>query len=312
MLQLLTRGKKRRRRSRGGSGIPVLGVVLRWFTPGLTLTGVIAFLGALLTGNIDLSSLESLRGSTEPVYEEPLAQTLPPEMRGPDVTLPARPKSNIAPVSLQRPASNNHATITHGNRPGDAIRIGSFNIQVFGETKSSKPDVMQHIARIVSYFDVLGIQEIRGDSNAIMGRLLGALRSQGLRYQAVTSPPIGRTSQTESYGFIWDPDRVKLVPQSQYVVGDGEGQNDLLHREPMVATFEAVSRWPSRAPFRFTVINMHTDPDEVAGPGPYNELNVLDDVFRRVRDFEWHSFGEEDFILLGDLNVAVKGLAELG
>ncbi len=59
------------------------------------------------------------------------------------------------------------------------------------------------------------------------------------------------------------------------------------------------------------MINVHTDPDKVSPKNPQNEINVLDDVFVRVRQYEYETAGEEDCILVGDLNVATAGLQEL-
>ena len=123
-------------------------------------------------------------------------------------------------------------------------------------------------------------------------------------------PRIGRTSQTESYAYVWDENRIQLVPRSAYVVMDTA---DRMHREPMVASFQVrTGSADGRLPFRFTLINAHTSPREVASSAIDNELNVLDDVFVSVRQFEHQQNGEEDFILLGDLNVDTKGLRELG
>jgi endonuclease/exonuclease/phosphatase (EEP) superfamily protein YafD len=86
-----------------------------------------------------------------------------------------------------------------------------------------------------------------------------------------------------------------------------------MHREPMVASFEAVvGAGDGRRPFRFTLINVHSSPSEVATSALENELNVLDDVYLRVRQYDYQSTGEEDFIMLGDLNVDTSGLGELG
>jgi hypothetical protein len=154
------------------------------------------------------------------------------------------------------------------------------------------------------------VQEIRGDPNIPINVLLAEITRQGGRYRATIGPPIGNTSQTECYGFLWDQDRIDFIADSDYMIDDPRNR---MHREPMVASFQTrVAPVDSRLPFRFTLINVHTDPDEVRGDTPDNELNVLDDVFRSVRDFEYAESGEEDFILLGDLNVNVAGLKELG
>ena len=43
----------------------------------------------------------------------------------------------------------------------ETLQIGAFNIQVFGVTKASKPEVMDVLARIIHTYDIIAIQEIR-------------------------------------------------------------------------------------------------------------------------------------------------------
>ena len=61
---------------------------------------------------------------------------------------------------------------------------------------------------------------------------------------------------------------------------------------------------PPDQAFTFTLIDIHTDPDEVT-----RELDALADVYRVVRDDGRH---EDDIILLGDLNVDDAHLGRLG
>ena len=103
---------------------------------------------------------------------------------------------------------------------------------------------------------------------------------------------------------------MQFIPQSAYLIQD---EADRMFREPMVASFAArVGNMEGRQPFRFTLINAHTSPSEVAASAIGNEMNVLDDVFLRVREYDQRVAGEEDCILLGDLNVDTEGLRELG
>ena len=52
-----------------------------------------------------------------------------------------------------------------GNQSSDeTLRVGAFNIQVFGVSKASKPEVMDVLADIISTYDVIAIQEIRDAS----------------------------------------------------------------------------------------------------------------------------------------------------
>ena len=127
-------------------------------------------------------------------------------------------------------------------------------------------------------------------------------------YVASISQPIGRTSHKECYAFVWDQRRIAMVPGSAYVVDDAV---DRMHREPMVASFYTTAPATNGRPFSFTIINAHTDPDEVSDRATSNEINVLDDVFIRVRQYEYEQSGEEDCILLGDLNVNADKLQEI-
>jgi endonuclease/exonuclease/phosphatase family metal-dependent hydrolase len=293
--------KSRRRSSRSSVSI------LRWFTPGISITGVIALVIAALTGQVDLPSLDALRGSEAPVYDDPLAASLTPEQMASRGYSGKAPIGEIAPVSLVTPAN---AT---GQKPDASIRVATFNIQVFGKSKSEKPEVMRRLAQVCMLFDVVAIQEIKGDPKLPINGLLDEIASLGGRYNATVSEPQGRTSQTERYGFVWDTDRIDLIPESDYLVSD---EMDRMHRAPMVASFQTrVTPTPTRMPFRFTLINVHTDPDEVGsrvGDTPENEMNVLDDVFHSVRMYEYQSKGEEDFVLMGDLNVDTQWLLETG
>ena len=64
------------------------------------------------------------------------------------------------------------------------------------------------------------------------------------------------------------------MPNSIYTVADPQ---DLLHREPLVATFR-VRGVPSHEAFQFKLVNIHTDPDETK-----TELDALGDVFVVLR-----------------------------
>ena len=76
----------------------------------------------------------------------------------------------------------------------------------------------------------------------------------------------------EQYAFIYDADQVELV-QGSVTRPPTRGS---LHREPLVASFVVKNSSSANAgtPFRFTLVNIHTDPDETDG-----ELDALDDVF---------------------------------
>ena len=252
---------------------------LRWFGPLATLIALICGLYMVVTGRIDFSVFDQRAGA---IAQQPT---------GPPVTLTTRPTTN-----------------------GNKIRVATFNIQTFGNKKSSTRelegvDVMGTIARIVSSFDLVAIQEVRSQDGTPIQRLVDLLNANGGTYTAIVSEPIGGKRYTESYAFVWDSSRISFVQNSDYVVQDNL---DRMSREPMVASFQTrVPPSEGQRPFRFTLINAHTDPDEVSARDIANEINVLDDVYMRVKQWESNVSGEDDYILLGDLNVDINNLQEL-
>lgn len=275
-------GRKRRSQSRKTSVSASIPFV-RWLGPACTAAGVLGLLYMLVTGRIDLSALDSLTNATN----------------SSDTRTGEGLNGAIQSVNLR----------TLGQKSNETIRLATFNIQIFGKKKASDENEMAVLAKIVSQFDVVAIQEVRGGDATPIQVLVDLLRASGGQYTATVSEPIGRTSQTESYAFVWDESRIQLVG-APYVVDD---PSDRMHREPMVASFETrVGFADGRKPFRFTLINVHTSPSEVAANAIGNEMNVLDDVFVSVRNYDYETTGEEDCIMLGDLNVDTKNLRELG
>jgi endonuclease/exonuclease/phosphatase family metal-dependent hydrolase len=254
--------------------------------PLAALTGILTLAGAVLTGKVDLQQLSSLDSIKGLISQADNSQSV--------VT------SDITPVRLDQNAP----------KPGDRLRVATFNIQRFGSKKSADAEVMRNIARIVSQFDLVAIQEVQSPDSMPVARLVDLINRSGGRYDAAVSEPIGRTTYLEQYAMVWDTTRVALIPESAYLVRDDA---DRMHRPPMVASFETrIPPPPGDRPFRFTVISAHTDPSEVSAKQISSEMNVLDDVFIRVREYEYKTRGIYNVILVGDLNVSTANLGELG
>ena len=185
-------------------------------------------------------------------------------------------------------------------RPGDKLLIASFNIQVFGTSKMAKSDVMAVIVQTIRQFDIVAIQEVRAKEDDILPKLVDALNQNGSRYNYLIGPRLGRSVSTEQYAFVYDTNRVEYDPSS---VGTFPDPTDLLHREPFFARFRPRTNAPERA-FSFWLVNIHTDPDEVA-----TEVTALADVFQKMRVARPD---EDDVILLGDLNANESQLGRLG
>ncbi|MCA9163500.1 MAG: endonuclease/exonuclease/phosphatase family protein [Planctomycetales bacterium] len=185
-------------------------------------------------------------------------------------------------------------------RASDTIRIATFNLQVYGRTKADKPHVVDLLSRVLRQFDVIAVQEIRALDQDVLPRLVDQINAAGRQYDYVIGPRLGRTDNKEQYAFIFDRASVEIDRFQLYTVDDPD---DLLHREPLVGWFRV--RGPAaQEAFTFTLVNIHTDPDEVR-----QELDVLDDVFRFVLG---DGRQEDDLIMLGDFNADDRHLGQLG
>ena len=173
-------------------------------------------------------------------------------------------------------------------RQGEVIRVGSFNAQVLGRSKSEKVVVMEILARIVRQFDVLALQEISAEDQDVLARLIERVNSDGRRYDYVVGRPLGKSAPREQYAFLFDRESVEIDRDQLYTVEDPQ---QLLYRPPLVVSFRV--RGPAREQaFTFTLVNLRMDSGRAA-----TERTFLDDVFRLVRD---DGRGEDDVILLGD------------
>jgi len=167
------------------------------------------------------------------------------------------------------------------------LKIGAFNIQVFGVKKASNPKLMNTLAEILRTYDIVAVQEIRDSSQTALPALIKVVNSKGANYSYVVSERLGRTSSKEQYAYIYDSDRVKLEGEP-YTYPEPEG-TDPFHRQPYIATFE-----DKNETFSLVLITIHTDPDEAT-----EEINSLSTVLDDTRQI---CPEEDNFVIMGDLN----------
>ncbi len=210
----------------------------------------------------------------------------------------------VAQPPAYQPTSIGSAAVPSTGQPnsGPVIRIASFNIEAFGNTKAAKDYVMVRLADIVRKFDIVAIQEIRSQNEYLIPKFVELVNQPGRRYDHVIGPRLGRTVSKEQFVYIFDTDRIDVDRQSVYTISDPD---DLMHREPLVATFMVRGVNPDEA-FTFTLVNIHTDPNarDLA-----IELDALAEVYRVVRRSVRQ---EDDVILVGDFNADDRHLQRLG
>lgn len=112
-------------------------------------------------------------------------------------------------------------------RPSEEITIASFNIQVFGQTKASKPEVIEILADIIRRYEIVAIQEIRDVAETAILVLLDKVNETGPTpdYAVVTGPRVGRTSSKEQYAFMYDTAVLELLPGLYTYDDDGDGND---------------------------------------------------------------------------------------
>ncbi|MGH9863372.1 MAG: endonuclease/exonuclease/phosphatase family protein [Candidatus Acidiferrales bacterium] len=165
----------------------------------------------------------------------------------------------------------------------DVLRVGAFNIQVFGQTKLAKQAVVDVLVETAQQFDLLAVEEVRDSTEMVADEFLARLNEQAeSEYVMFEGERLGRSSSKEQYVLYYLPSRLQLV--RAFTLPD---PNDVFEREPLVATFRAGN-------FDFTLLVCHIKPEAADA-----ELVALRDAALSVLEADPD---EADIIFLGDFN----------
>ncbi|XP_078485040.1 deoxyribonuclease-1 [Ciona intestinalis] len=172
-----------------------------------------------------------------------------------------------------------------GTASATPLLIGAFNVQIFGQSKMDKPDVVAILVKIVQRYDVIMIQEIRDSAGTALPELVTDVNAvSSVPYSYVVSPRTGRTSSKEQYGYIYRADKVTVMSEYQY-----PDNSDVFEREPYSVKFGRSSSGKQQT---FSYISIHAKPDDAVA-----EIDALDDVY----DVVAKQYGE-DAMIAGDFN----------
>ncbi len=166
------------------------------------------------------------------------------------------------------------------------LKIAAFNIQVFGQRKSQNTELLEIYASIVKRYDIIFIQEIRDKSGKSIKRLIDEVNKTH-EYDYLISERLGPSITKEQYAYLYKKHKVELIDYKQ-------SENREINRPPLIARFEFRG-------FDFSLIGAHLSPKVVP-----KELMALNDVYQNIRK-EW---GEEDILILGDLNAGCRYLSK--
>jgi deoxyribonuclease-1-like protein len=204
---------------------------------------------------------------------------------------------------ISKPSDGAGPAESHGGgglaRGASTIRIASYDLHLLSESKLSMP-VAQTLASVLRQFDVVAIQGISLPNEETFARLVQLANSAGQAYDFVLGPRQGRIGAKRQFAFVYDTARVEMDRSLLYTVADPD---NLLTSDPLVAEFRSRAVAESEA-ITFSLINVDVSLENTAA-----ELDALDNVFRAVRD---DGRGEDDVIMLGNLNADPKHLGQLG
>ena len=118
---------------------------------------------------------------------------------------------NVEQMMEQLPEAGGPSTTTQAPLAGDSIRIASFNIQVLGQSKMGKPEVMKTLTQVVKTFDVVAVQELRSAEQDVIPRWLEMINADGSQWASLVSERLGRTVSKEQYVFLYNTATVEFV-----------------------------------------------------------------------------------------------------
>ncbi|XP_022062911.1 deoxyribonuclease-1 [Acanthochromis polyacanthus] len=170
-----------------------------------------------------------------------------------------------------------------------SLLLGAFNIKTFGDTKASNTTLMSIINTIVQRYDILLIQEVRDSDLSATKKLMELVNRNGPEFGYTVSEPLGRSTYTERYLFLYRLKTVSVVKSYHYDDGCEPCGTDTFNREPFVVMFTS----PYTVVKNFVLIPQHTSPDSAV-----EEVQALYDVVVDVRQ----RLNTNDIVLLGDFN----------
>ena len=198
---------------------------------------------------------------------------------------------------------------TPGNTPSETpaaplhptFRMATFQLGRFDEAKLANRRVSDVLVRLLPRYELIALQGVRGRNQGVLVRLVEQLNAAtGRTYDFATCPTQQRDGLEHYSAFLFDRGRIEVDRSTVRFVEDRLGRFRI---KPLTGLFRVRGPDPAEA-FTFALINAETDPDHAAA-----ELDLLADAFRAVRD---SVKGEDDIILLGDLESDDQHLGQLG
>ena len=189
--------------------------------------------------------------------------------------------------------------------PSEAAKVATFNIQVFGDTKMGKANVVTELVEIFHRYDMVAVQEIKDIDQEVPYQFLDALNEYPLnqsenntagveKWMMVLSNRTGiqddDISSQEQYAFYY---RSAVFTALDAGVLYNDSGNDSFQREPLIARFMLLNLQGEETGTELTFINIHTKPTLAV-----EEMTALGEVVL------WSQVngGGGNVVVLGDFN----------
>jgi hypothetical protein len=176
----------------------------------------------------------------------------------------------------------------------EVARIATFNIQTFGKTKMSKPEVVNVLVDTVLKYDLVSIQEIRDIDQTVPYEFLDEINNRSNdTWEMLLSERSGQQEDDnyqEQYAYYYNTTVFSPINGSLY----NDSESDLFQKEPYLGSFELLNASGNSSGFDFTLITIHTKPSIAM-----EEIDALHTV---VQDYQEQNPEEPDVIILGDYN----------
>ena len=189
--------------------------------------------------------------------------------------------------------------------PSEAAKVATFNIQVFGDTKMGKAEVVTELVEIFHRYDMVAVQEIKDIDQEVPYQFLDALNEYPLnqsenntagveKWMMVLSNRTGiqddDISSQEQYAFYY---RSAVFTALDAGVLYNDSGNDSFQREPLIARFMLLNLQGEETGTELTFINIHTKPTLAV-----EEMTALGEVVL------WSQVngGGGNVVVLGDFN----------
>jgi endonuclease/exonuclease/phosphatase family metal-dependent hydrolase len=194
-------------------------------------------------------------------------------------------------------------------RKNDHVSIATWNIREFGGSRDGgrSEEALYCIAEIINHFDLIAVQEVRADLNALE-RVMTIL---GRDFDRIfTDVSYAKSGNHERLAFLWDRRKVQFTGLAgELVLPESQSKTVAqIARTPFICGFQ--SGWA-----KFNLCTVHIYYGESAPDDPrriaeiYEIGNLLAkkaEDYIKVKKTERSAYSPENLVLLGDFNIFSK------